>query len=235
MKAKEASANAHKGHRENVRRRYLAGGLEVFAPHEILEFLLYYSIPRRDTNPIAHRLLDTYGSLSRVLAAPVEELQTIEGVGERTAALLSLTFQISRWMRMDDMRRDGVHFQSAQSVGEYLQEVFEGKAYETVYELCLNRRGDLLMSYCLTNGNICAVSTDIRLLVKNAMACDCAAVIIAHNHPGGDALPSDEDITATRAIEDAFRKVNIKLYDHIIVGSGDFVSLRESGFFRDRR
>ena len=232
MGKKDAPANPHKGHRENVRRRFVVGGLEVFSPHEILELLLFYAIPQKDTNPIAHRLMKTYGSLGRVLSAPASELQTIEGVGERTAVLLSLVFQLNRWIRMDEWETRGVNCQSIESVGEYLTEVFSGMEHEAVYELCFNRRGDLMMKHCMANGNINSVSTDICSLVKNAVFDRCEYVIIAHNHPGGEAAPSEEDYDATIRIQEAFAKVDLTLLDHIIVGDGDYFSLREAEFFK---
>ena len=233
MKKADAPGTSHKGHRENVRRRYVTGGLEVFAPHEILELLLYYAIPRRDTNPLAHRLMDAYGSLPRVLAASPQELQTVEGVGERTAVFLSLVFQIGRWIRLEEMRDAGLHFGSIEEIAAYLKELFAGQENETVYELCFNRRGDLIMCYNMTNGSIVSVSTDILTLIKNALVCKAAFVIISHNHPGGDAHPSAEDYDATLRIAEAFANVSVKLWDHIIIGEDGYSSLRESQFFRD--
>ncbi|MBQ7681357.1 MAG: DNA repair protein RadC [Oscillibacter sp.] len=227
---KNESENCHKGHRENVRRRFLTGGLEVFAPHEILELLLFYSIPQKDTNPIAHRLIDKYGNLFNVLSAPIEDLQTVEGVGEQTAILLSLVFQLTRWIRLDTMRGAGVNFLSAKEAGQYCREMFSGQQSEEVCELCLNRRGDLIGQYSMTNGNIVSVSMDIRTLISNAVLSHADAVLLAHNHPHGDANPSEEDCAATRYIREALAKVNIPLLDHIIVGEHDVVSMREAGF-----
>ena len=233
MKKSDASETSHKGHRENVRRRYLVGGLEVFAPHEILELLLYYAIPRKDTNPLAHRLIDTYGSLPRVMSASPQELQSVEGVGERTAIFLSLIFQIGRWIRLEEMRDSGTHFSSIEEIAAYLTELFAGQEHETVYELCFNRRGDLIMCYNMTNGSVVSVSTDIATLVKNALVCRAAYVVLSHNHPGGDSHPSEEDYDATLRLQDAFASMSIKLWDHIIIGEDGYSSLRESQLLRD--
>lgn len=230
MRKKDTTANPHQGHRENVRRRYTAGGLEVFAPHEILELLLYYAIPQKDTNPLAHRLIDAYGSLSRVLSAPAKELQTVEGVGERTAAFLSLVFQIGRWIRLEEKRAESVNFLSAEFAGRYVRELFAGRECEAVCELCLNQRGNLIMCHDAANRSIVSVLTDIRSLLQNAIFSNSEYVVIARNHPGGKAIPAPEDYASARRLQEAFRNVNIKLYDHIIVGNGDYVSLRESGF-----
>lgn len=227
---KNEKRNVHKGHRENVRRRFLIGGLEVFAPHEILEFLLFYSIPQKDTNPLAHRLLERFGTLFGVLSAPVEELKSVEGVGERTAIMLSAIFQVARWIRLDQIQKAGVNFFNAEEAKTYCEEMFYGEHTETVYQLCLNQRGNLVIRHNMTNGNIVSVSMDIRTLVANAILSHATIVILAHNHPGGDATPSKEDCAATRSIMEAFSKVNIHLLDHIIVGEHDAVSMREAGF-----
>lgn len=232
MTKKLTDANPHKGHRENVRRRFMTGGLEVFAPHEILELLLFYAIPQRDTNPLAHRLINTFGSLSHVLSASVEELQAVEGVGERTAILLSLVFQTGRWLRLRQAEHDGGDFRSPQALGQYFREIFAGYEKETVFEMCLNQRGNIIVCHPMTNGSILSVSLDIRALVEKAVLSNCMCVVIAHNHPGGDAMPSPEDYQATRRMEAAFSNVNVRLWDHIIVGEEDFVSLREIGFLR---
>lgn len=229
MKTKEGE-NCHKGHREHVRQRFLTGGLEVFASHEILELLLFYSIPQKDTNPLAHKLMDTYGSLFNVLSSPVGDLQSIDGVGERTAVLLSLVFQVARWIRLEQMKGTGVNFLSTEAAGQYCKELFCGRHNELFYELCLNQRGNLLMCNCMANGNIVSVSTDIRALVRNAVLSHADSILLTHNHPGGDATPSTEDIHATRCIVEALTKVDIPLRDHIIVGENDVVSMREMGY-----
>ena len=115
----------HDGHREKMRRRFLQGGLEPFADHEALELLLYYAIPRRDTNPIAHALMERYGSLAAVLDAPVEDLQKVEGVGESAAVLLKLVPQLYRKARLAEAERETV-LNSSERAGAYLLERFAG-------------------------------------------------------------------------------------------------------------
>ena len=119
----------HDGHREKMRRRFRETGLEGFADHEALELLLYYAIPRRDTNPIAHALMDRYDSLSAVLNAPVEDLQKVEGIGESAAVLLSLVARISRKARLADAAQETV-LNSSERAGTYLLERFSGETRE---------------------------------------------------------------------------------------------------------
>lgn len=219
----------HDGHRDKMRKRYLATGLEGFAEHEALELLLFYAIPRRDTNPLAHQLIDRYGSLDAVLSAPVEELQTVEGVGESAAVLLHLVLPLAERCRL--LAERAVILNSSEKAGAYLLRRFSGKKYEVVYQLCLDGKGKLLACKLLTEGSLNGAELNIRKLVGNALLADASAVILSHNHPSGVALPSSEDFTTTGQVRSALEQVGVRLADHIIVADGDFVSMRDSGYF----
>ena len=222
----------HDGHREKMRARFLAGGLEGFAPHEALELLLYYAIPRRDTNPIAHALMERYGSLSAVLTAPVEDLKKVEGVGESAAVLLKLAPQLYRKARLSDAEQETV-LSSVERVGAYLLERFAGEKNEVVYQLCLDRKGKLLACKKLGEGGVASADLDIRRLVENALLTGASSVVLAHNHPSGVALPSRDDYAATDRAKTALSVVGVALADHIIVADGDFVSMSDSGYLTD--
>lgn len=220
----------HDGHREHMRRRFLEGGLEHFADHEALELLLYYAIPRRDTNPIAHALMDRYGALSAAMAAPIEDLQKVEGIGESTAILLKLVPQMCHKARLADAHRQELILNTASRAGAYLLERFFGEKNEVVYQLCLDQKGKLLVCKRLGEGGISSAPLDIRRLVENAILSSASAVILAHNHPSGFAKASEEDFAATEQARAALRTIGVPLSDHIIVADGDFVSFAESGF-----
>ena len=222
----------HDGHREKMRRRFLSGGLEQFADHEALELLLYYAIPRRDTNPIAHALMERYGSLSAVLTAPVEDLQKVEGIGESAAILLKLAPQLYRKAKLSDAEQETV-LSSVERVGAYLLERFAGEKNEVVYQLCLDRKGRLLACKKLGEGGIASADLDVRRLVENAILTGASAVILSHNHPSGVALPSRDDYAATDRAKAALNVVGVALTDHIIVADGDFVSMADSGYLTD--
>ena len=219
----------HDGHREKMRQRFLRHGLENFAEHEALEMLLYYAIPRRDTNPIAHALMERYGSLSAVLSAPVEDLVQVEGIGENAAVLLRLVPQIWAKARAADASRETV-LSSVERIGAYLLSRFSDEANEQVYQLCLDRKGKLLACKRLGEGGVSGAELDIRRVVENAILTRASAVVLAHNHPSGVALPSGEDLDATDRAEEALATIGVELTDHIIVADGDFVSLRQSGY-----
>ena len=220
----------HDGHREKMRRRFLSGGLEHFADHEALELLLYYAIPRQDTNPIAHALMDRYGSLSAVLAAPVEDLQKVEGIGESAAILLKLVPRICYKARLADAERQDLILDTTPRAGAYLLERFYGEQNEVIYQLCLDRKGKLVACKRLGSGNIGSAALDIRRLVENAIHSNASSVILAHNHPSGVALPSSEDFTATERAKQALATIEVELLDHIIVADETFVSMADSGY-----
>ena len=219
----------HDGHREKMRQRFMTGGLDAFADHEILELLLYYAIPRRDTNPIAHALMERYGSLPAVFAAPMEDLKRTEGIGESAAVLLHLVPQVCRRARLAQVGEDQV-LNSSERAGAYLLECFDGESREVIYQLCLDRKGKLLACKRLGEGSVASADLDVRRLVENAILTGASAVILAHNHPSGVALPSDGDYTATMRVRAALNAIGIELADHIIVADGDFVSMADSGY-----
>ena len=222
----------HDGHREKMRQRFLKSGLDAFADHEALELLLYYAIPRRDTNPIAHALMERYGSLSAVLTAPVEDLKKVEGVGESAAILLKLAPLLYRKAKLSDAEQETV-LSSVERVGAYLLERFAGEKNEMVYQLCLDRKGKLLACKKLGEGGVASADLDIRRLVENALLTGASSVVLAHNHPSGVALPSRDDYAATDRAKTALSVVGVALADHIIVADGDFVSMSDSGYLTD--
>lgn len=218
----------HDGHREKVRERFLTGGLESFADHEALELLLFYAIPRRDTNETAHRLLLRYGSLQAVFNAPVEDLQKVEGMGKNAAVLLKLTPEIWKKSKLSGNGREVV-LNSTDRAGAYLLELFSGEKNEVIYQLCLDRKGKLLACKRLSEGGADNAELNIRRLLENALLSSASAVILSHNHPSGIALPSRADYTTTHRVQDALKTIGVPLVDHIIVADGDFVSMADSG------
>ena len=221
--------NIHRGHREKMRQRFLKSGLEGFADHEALELLLFYAIPRQDTNPIAHRLMERYGSLSAVLSAPAEDLKKVEGIGECAAVLLKAAGQIAQKARLSDATAQRP-LTDVEAVGAYLLERYAGETHEMLYELCLDQKGKLLACKRLSEGSASSAALDIRKVVENAILTSASAVILAHNHPSGIALPSDDDCAATTRAARALQTIGVTLADHIVVADDDFVSMAQSGY-----
>ena len=209
----------HNGHRDKMRQRFLRGGLDAFADHEALELLLYYAIPRRDTNPLAHALMERYGSLAAVLSAPVEDLQKVEGIGESAAILLSLVPKLYLRARLAEAQQEQI-LNSSEKAGAYLVERFAGEKHEVVYALCLDRKGKLIACKRLAS----------KPVGPMAARTSASAVILSHNHPSGVALPSQDDFIATERAKAALESIGVQLADHIIAADGDFVSMADSGY-----
>ena len=220
----------HDGHRANVRRRFLQAGLDAFADHEALELLLFYAIPRRDTNEIAHTLIDRYGSLEAVLNAPQEDLEKVDGIGENAAVLLRLVPQLWQKARLTSVKQERI-LNNIDSAGAYLVERFsDAPRSEVVFQLCLDRKGKLLACKRMGEGGPASVVMDVRKLLENAILTSASSVILGHNHPSGVALPSDDDYYATLRAKEVLATIGVELLDHIIVADQDFVSMRQSGY-----
>ena len=220
----------HDGHRKKMRARFLETGLDAFADHEALELLLYYAIPRKDTNGIAHELMNRYGTLEAVLSAPVEDLMRVEGIGEQAAVLLKLVPKVVQKARLS-ANKDTI-LNSTERAGSFLLERFRGEKNEVIYQLCLDKKGKLLSCRRLNEGGADSSELNLRRLVENALLASASAVILSHNHPSGIALPSTEDYATTERVQEALRMVGVTLVDHIIVADDDFVSMADSGILK---
>ena len=220
----------HGGHRERLRKRLESEGLESFAPHEVLELILFYSIPRTDTNPIAHRLLERFGSLSAVLEAPVSELVKVEGVGANSAALLSMIPQLTK-RYMTDKNNRGTVLDSVQKLGEFIMPYYIGSNVEKFYLICLDKKCQLLNCALMAEGSFDNVTVDMRLVCKTALDCSATSVVLSHNHAQGFALPSANDILVTEQVVAALKLISVDVVDHIIVAGDDYISLLQSGYF----
>lgn len=220
----------HGGHRQRLRDRLQQSGIDTFAPHEVLELLLFYTIPRADTNPIAHRLIERFGSLSAVLEAPKEELLKVEGIGEASATLLSMLPALSRRYLIDKNDK-GVVLETSKEMGAFLKPYYTGINREQFYLVCLDKKRKVLACSMLMEGSLGQVTLDMRDIIEQVVRCSASAVILSHNHTQGFALPSSEDVRVTYRIIDALKMLSVEVVDHIIVARDDFTSLRDSGLF----
>ena len=207
----------HDGHRQRLIQRFLEEDLDNFEPHNVLELLLFYAIPRKDTNELAHVLIDTFGSLKGVFDAPYEELIKVAGIGPNTAALLKLVPSLTRTYYSSDAR--SVILDTSEKSGEYFLPYYIGQTEEVVRLACLDAGGKVISNQILHRGSANAAEVNIRKIVN----------ILAHNHPGGLPLPSEEDVATTKSIREALMPMGILLMDHIIVAGQDYVSMARSG------
>ena len=219
----------HKGHRERLKQRFLEDGLDNFTDIQVLELLLFYAIPQRDTNPIAHALLNHFGSLSGVLDADVAELKKVPGISDHSATLLALVTELCRYYQVDSAQRVEI-LTTLDACGAYLVPRFFGRTRETVFLLCLDAKCKVLCCKEVGEGSVNSASISVRKIVETALAANATTVILAHNHPSGVAVPSGEDAQTTRRIGAALSAVEVHLADHIIVADGDYVSMVQSGY-----
>lgn len=218
----------HDGHRVRLKHRFIKSGLDDFEPHNVLELILFYSVPRKDTNPLAHRLINKFGSLSAVLEAKPEELMKVEGVTENTAVLLSMLPQVARKYLED--KADATNLVSGISdIGTYLMPKFVGRTIETMMLASIDNKGKIVSCSIIAEGDSSKASVSKRKIMEEAMRVGATRVILAHNHPMGFAVPSDEDIDMTEKVYVLLRSVGIELMDHMIFAQDDYVSLAASG------
>lgn len=218
----------HKGHRLRMKRRFLKTGLDTFKDHNVLELLLFYGVPQKDVNPMAHTLLEQFGTLAGVFDAPAEELVKVPGVGESVAVLLKLIPQVSRRYLISRVEVETI-LDSAKSAGEYLLPRFYAQRNEVVYMVCLDAKRKVLNCQMLFQGSVNSAHISIRKIVETALIYNSTSVILAHNHTSGIAIPSKEDLRVTTSVRKALEMVGIELADHIICAEDDFVSMMESG------
>lgn len=216
----------HEGHRARMKKKLLENGERSLADHELLEVLLYYAIPRRDTNELAHRLLKQFGSLQGVLSAPVQELACVSGVGQQAALLMGMVPMLCR--RAAQREKEQI-LNSVDACGAYFTELLGSSRREMLWQVCLDGKGKVLSSRCLAEGDVSMAAVSVRQVVEYALRAGAVGVVLAHNHPSGVALPSQKDCTTTRMIRDALNTMNIRLVDHIIVADKDYVSMAASG------
>ena len=220
----------HEGHRQRLKDRFRREGLDNFDELYVLELLLFYCIPRKDTNPIAHRLLDQFGSLTAVLEASPEELEKVEGISEATSTFLSLIPQVGRYYQVCRTKQ-GKTLRDSNQCGNYLLPYFIGRDTENVFLLCLDAKCEVICCKKVGEGNVNSANIPIRRVVEMALSANATSVVLAHNHPSGLALPSADDVQTTLRVAAALEAVEIALADHIVVSGKDFVSMAQSQYF----
>lgn len=222
-------SNEHDGHRDRLRDRFLKEGLAHFEPHNALELLLFYSVPRADTNELAHRLIERFGSLSEVLNANPEELMKVPGVGKNTAVLLSMMPQLFSAYTNDVINSHKIV--GSEAIEKYIVGRFCCTNSEKVLLVCLDNRFRMLSCDTVGEGSVNFSVVDRRRIVETVLRHNATAAMIAHNHPRGYALPSPEDVTTTSEIAKMLEGIGVRLIDHIIVCPDDYISLAQSRQF----
>lgn len=214
----------HKDHRKHTKDRFLSEGLDSFEPHNVLELLLFYSIPQKDTNETAHMLINRFGSLSAVFDAPYDDLLTVPGISEHSATLIKLIPAISRRYAMEKNSKV-TKLSSIEDIGKYLVARYLGVTEETALLLLLDNKFGLIDCVKVHEGSVNSSAITMRKLIETALFKRASMVVLAHNHPSGVALPSSDDLFTTQQVKRAFDLVEIGMLAHIIVAGDTFTNI----------
>ena len=214
------------GHRERVRFKYEVNGFSGMYDYEILEFMLFYAIPRRDTKEIAKELLEKFGKLENVFSADIEELKEFHGIGLNAAIYINATGKLMAELRERKLSKN--KRLTKENLKDHLITHFINERTEKLYAVFLDK-GNRIRNYKeLCEGGIDSLQFDVSDIIREALLQKCTGVILAHNHPGGHISPSDSDRAATLSISQALNKVGITLKDHIIIADGNCYSMAEN-------
>lgn len=216
--------NIHEGHRARMKRKFLRQKENSFAEHELLELLLFYAIPRRETNTIAHALIERFGSLRGVLSASPEELVEIKGVQEHSAGLIRLVRELSA-VYAETAREKNFKLDTLDKIGKLLLEKYVGCTNEKVMCVLLDNSLGLIACEILHEGSINSAAFQPRKLFELAYSRRASSVVLAHNHPGGIAIPSGDDLTTTSNIAAGLDLLGINLLEHIIIADGHYAPI----------
>ena len=220
--------NPHEGHRQRVKNRFLKYGLDGFEDHQVLEALLFYAVPQKDTNELAHLLLKTFGSLDKVFEADYEDLVKVKGIGENTASLIKFFQMLSKRYLNSTFVKDGrIRLNNPRKLKSYCKSLFKGENNEVVYAIALDSELYLMDLVKMNTGEPNQVDISYRKLVEFAIKCNCTRMVLTHNHPNASMMASRTDVNVTSEIASQLAQVNVELVDHIVVGRNGASSIRE--------
>ncbi len=222
---------SHSGHRQRMKERLLRDGLESLQEHEVLELLLFYALPYRDTNDLGHVLIDHFGSLCNVLDADYTALCKVPGITPHVATLLTLCGQTAhRYMRQ--CYAVGTQLYNTEALGNYTIPWFIGEKNESVLLISLDNRCKLLNATRVFEGSVNSTQFNLRTAVQQALQDNATQVVLAHNHPNGFAIPSAADAETTARFAQVLSMIGIRLLDHLVIAEDDFVSMAETAQYQ---
>lgn len=213
----------HEGHRMRKKEWVAEHGFDTLPSHELLEIMLYYAIPRADTNELAHTLIERFGNISGVVEAPMEELQEVPGIGFSAALYLKMFSSVMRACNIEKAGKD-IYLKDRDAMRKYVISLFDGKSGENLYCICISKAQKVFFTKLLATGFVDRVDAPISGIVKTAVAKNAGSIILAHNHPYGFPLFSHEDCRFTERAAAALSTVGIDLVDHYLVAEGECVS-----------
>lgn len=223
-----AMAYEHEGHRQRFRSNMNRYGMSYLSDRHMLEYILYFCLPRRDTAVIVDRLLAKFGRLDILFNATAEELREVEGVGPEVSAFLNIIPQVCQRFVADKYSFSKIT--NSVTAAKYLMPLFMFEQHEIVYTLCLDKYGNVLGVHRMSYGLPQITTVNEEALVHFAVSKHAASIVLAHNHVGGSSLPSREDEIVTRDVAKKLRMLNISVLDHLVFSGSHYVSMLDSGF-----
>lgn len=230
MENNKDKTNLHKRHRANMRQVYYNSGLESLPDHTVLELLLYFGIPMKDTNELAHILLERFGSFSAVLQADMADLQSVPGMTENAACLLSMLLPVYR-RYSDDLNGKKVVLDTPEAIYEFIRPKYYDSKNERFYAVFLDSSNRVIATRMICEGEISSAVADLRTLVSACLETKARSVILSHNHNSSVSAPSNEDVELTMNISAYLNAIGVTVTDHLIVSSNGYCSMASTPKF----
>ncbi|MBO5858118.1 MAG: RadC family protein [Clostridia bacterium] len=232
MSNQTTKKNIHAGHRERVRENVLKNGFEQLEDHRLLELLLFYSIPREDTNEIAHRLLNEFGSFTEIIKATPKKLTQVQGVGKNSAIQIAAIGELfKRVIEEGAVKR--TPYKTIEELVALVKSQYLNEKNEKMLFICFDSAMRLKKIESFTEGDSVRTNTELKTALSKILENDPSFVIMAHNHPEGPALPSNTDVTSTSTVSTTLRRLGINLADHIIINRTAYFSMREDTRYKN--
>ncbi len=230
-KTDKEKKNLHEGHRARLRASFRKSDFTGFNEHQIVELLLFYCCPRKDTNELAHILINKFGSLAGILDAKYEELESVSGISENAATLFKIIPKILPiYYNAHFNDEDEIMYNNTDKLKELFQSCFVGLTHEEFRIACFDNNLRLINNVLISKGSPSSAPVEMRKIIEEVIKADATSLVIAHNHPKGSPSPSTADMAVTREISDAMRSIRVSLLDHIIVGESSVISMNEMAY-----
>jgi DNA repair protein RadC len=218
----------YKGHRARLKKRYLASGIDALHDYEVLELLLFYAIPRKDTKASAKDLLKKFGSLKKLMDADPKEIEALSGIGSQASLLIRLIKDLGT-LYLQEKAMETTQISSTKALLDYCMASMGGLKDERFNVIYLNAQNRIIKTEVIQEGIVNQAVVYPRKILEIALKHKASAIILVHNHPSGNLKPSEADIRLTKALQDTARVLDILIHDHIIVGENRYFSFREEG------
>ncbi len=221
--------DVHKGHRNRMIERFKREGAKNFYDHELIEMILYYCFTRQDTNKLAHNLLKEFKGVKGFLEADYDSLLQVKGIGEKSAVLLSLIGELSNRKNNLSLVDKNHKINTVEEAKDYCAIIFHKAKYERFHLICLKDSGQVIDPGFICEGHFNKVNVNMRKIMDVVVKHQPSGVILAHNHPNGEAFPSEDDLNTTVLIKEWLEPLQVKVLDHIICGDKESLSFAQHG------